>query len=64
LEARPKSDPAKLVLAARLRQKTTLPLKAIAARAYLGTSKSANARLHRWMKQPGTTDSTQGQLPI
>jgi putative transposase len=50
LAARPKSDPAKLALAARLRRETTLPLKSIAALAHLGTSKSANARLHQWMK--------------
>jgi hypothetical protein len=31
---------------------TTLPLKEIAARAHLGSAKSASARLHRWMKQP------------
>jgi hypothetical protein len=45
LSARRKSDPAKLALAARLRE-TTLSLRAIAARVHLGTSKSANARLH------------------
>jgi putative transposase len=49
LAARPKGDPAKLALAARLRRETTLTLKDIAARVHLGTSKSANARLHRWM---------------
>ena len=45
-----KSDPAKMALAARLRQETTLTIKAIAARLHLGTSKSANARLHGWMR--------------
>ena len=45
-----KSGPAKLALAARLRRETTLSLKAIAALAELGTSKSANARLHEWMR--------------
>jgi hypothetical protein len=50
LAGRPKGDPAKLALAARLRRETTLSIKDIAARAHLGTSKSANARLHRWMK--------------
>jgi hypothetical protein len=46
---RRKSDPGKPALAARVRRETTLPLKAIAALAHLGTSKSANARLHEWM---------------
>jgi REP element-mobilizing transposase RayT len=36
--------------AARLRRETTLSIKEIAAQAHLGKSKSANARLHRWMK--------------
>jgi hypothetical protein len=50
LPARRKSDPEKLALAARLRKETTLSLKQIAARVSLGTSKSANASLHRWMQ--------------
>ena len=50
LAARRKSDPAKLAMAARLRQETTLTIKAIAARLHLGTSKSANSRLHGWMR--------------
>ena len=41
----------KLAWAARLRRETTLPLKGIAARVGLGTSKSANRQLHLWMKQ-------------
>jgi hypothetical protein len=52
LKARRKSDPDKLALAARLRRETTLTLRAIAARVQLGTSKSANARLHEWMRPP------------
>ena len=63
LEARRKSDPDKLTIAARLRQETTLSIKAIAARAHLGTSKSANARLHEWMRQAALSDC-QGQLTI
>ena len=51
LAQRRKGDPEKLGLAARLRRETTLTLKAIAARVGLGTSKSANARLHQWMRQ-------------
>lgn len=53
LTTRRKSDPDKLAIAARLRRETTLPLKAIAARVHLGTSKSANTRLHQWMKSNG-----------
>ena len=44
-----KNDPRKLALAARLRKETTLPIKAIAALVHLGSSKSANATLHRFM---------------
>ena len=45
-----KSDPDKLAMAARLRKETTLSIKQIAARVVLGSSKSANANLHRWME--------------
>lgn len=47
---RRKSDPDKLTVAARLRRETTMTLKSIAERMHLGSSKSANARLHEWMK--------------
>jgi putative transposase len=50
LGQRGKSDPGKLALAAQLRRETTLPIKWIAARLQLGTSKSANSNLHRWMQ--------------
>ena len=50
LAERRKTDPGKLALAARLRRETTLPLKWIAARVRLGTSKSANKNLHQWMQ--------------
>jgi len=50
LSARPKSDAAKLALAARLRRETTLTLPWIAARLRAGTWKSLNAKLHRWRK--------------
>ena len=46
-----KSAAGKLALAARLRRETTMPLKWIAARVRLGTSKSANSKLHLWMKE-------------
>jgi len=62
---RAKSDPGKLALAARLRRETTLPIKWIAARLQLGTSKSANSNLHRWMQHDkpsaaGTPTHTMG----
>ncbi len=50
LAARRKSDPDKLAISARLRRETTLPIKSIATPVHLGTSKSANARLHAWMR--------------
>jgi hypothetical protein len=40
------NDPAKLAIAGRLRQETTLTIKRMAARVHLGSSKSANTRLH------------------
>ena len=54
LAKRAKTDPGKLEMAARLRRETTLAIKEIAARVHLGTSKSANARLHEWMKRTAT----------
>jgi len=44
LVSRRKSGPARLGIAARLRRETTLPIKAMARRMDLGTSKSANIR--------------------
>jgi putative transposase len=58
LAAQRKNAPEKLVIAARLRKETTLTVKEIAARVSLGTSKSANGKLHRFMKN---TSLTQGQ---
>jgi hypothetical protein len=49
-----KRAPGRLDLAARLRREPIMPLKWIAARMHLGTSKSANGKLHEWMKQPKT----------
>ena len=54
LVTRRKSDPAKLAIAGRLRQETTLTIKAIAQRVHLGTSKGANALLHQWLKNVST----------
>jgi len=50
LVCQPKGAAGKLVLAARLRRETTMPLKWIAGRVRLGTSKTANSNLHRWMR--------------
>jgi len=55
LVSRRKSDPGKLGMAARLRQETTLTLKAIARRVQLGTSRSAHVRLHEWIKSTAAT---------
>jgi hypothetical protein len=50
LSGRRKNDPEKLAMAPRLRKETTLTLKQIASRVGLGSSKSANAKLHQWMR--------------
>ena len=50
LSRRRKSDPGKLRIAARLRRETVLSLQSIADRVQLGSSKSANAKLHTWMQ--------------
>jgi hypothetical protein len=63
LAARRKSDPGKLAISARLRRETTLPIRRIATRVHLGTSKSANARLHAWMRsQAAAVSSDSAQL--
>src|SRR5207247_33722 len=64
LTARLKSHPAKLAIARRLRKETTLPIRRIATRVHLGTSKSANVRLHECMAPPPATDSSQTQLGL
>jgi hypothetical protein len=56
LMRRRKSDPGKLRIAARLRRETIMSLKSIAARVGLGSSKSANAKLHAWMQADGKPD--------
>ena len=64
LEARRKSDPGKLSIAARLRKETTLSIKAIAGLVHLDTSKGANTNPHRWMQEPPHDDSRQKHLGI
>ena len=54
LVARQKSDPAKVALAARLRQETTLSVKRIAERLGLGKPKGARTNLHRFMNRSET----------
>ena len=46
-------------IAVRLRRETTLPIKDIAAALYLGTSNTANARLHKAMKELGLAATSQ-----
>lgn len=50
MKLRRKSDPGKLRIAARLWRETILSLKSIAKPVGLGSSKSANAKLHLWMQ--------------
>ncbi len=64
LAARRKNDPAKLEMAARLRQETTLSIKTIATLMHLGTSKAANMKLHKHMRGPVTDDPRQSQFGI
>jgi putative transposase len=64
LLSRRKSDPVKLALAVRLRRETTLSIKAIAQRLRLGTSKSANIRLHAAMAHPAPASPTQPALGL
>jgi putative transposase len=47
LSARRRGDPGKVAIAARLRKETTLPIKWIAARVQIGTSKGAKSVLFR-----------------
>ena len=57
LAARAKSHPAKLALAARLRQETTLSVKEIAARLNLGKAKGARTNLHKFLNNTQPADS-------
>ena len=50
LIVRRKIDAGKLAIAGRLRRETTLTIGKIAQRLHLGRSKSANARIHEWMR--------------
>ena len=56
------NDPAKLEIAARLRKGTTLSIKEIGARVPLGTSKTANIKLHDHLRRSPAYDPAQAQL--
>jgi hypothetical protein len=58
------SDPAKLGIAARLRRETALPIKAIARRLDLGTSKSANIRFHAPLRASAPAELARARLRI
>ena len=62
LPARRKNDPAKLEIAARLRQETPFSIKDIAARVPLGTSTTANLKLHDPLRRRPAYDPAQAQL--
>ena len=64
LVSRRKNDPTKLEIAARLRRETTLSVKEIAARAHLGTSNTANTKLHKHMCGTAANDAAQTRLGI
>jgi hypothetical protein len=64
LELRRKNDPGKLAIGVRLRRETTLSIKAIAARVYLGTFNTANANLHKAMKATKPVNNGQATLGI
>ncbi len=63
LAMRPRSHPSKLALGARLRQETTLSVKQIAERLYLGHPKGARTNLHKFLNGPAV-DTPQMQLEI
>ena len=64
LATRPKSDPAKLQIAARLRKETTLSIRQIAECLHLGTPRSASVRLHTVMRGTAPAGSVQPCLGI
>jgi REP element-mobilizing transposase RayT len=61
---RRKNDPGKLEIGARLRRETTLPLKTIALRVHLGSSKAANAKLHRHLRGGSASNAGQARMNI
>ncbi len=63
LAARRRNDPGKLALATRLRSETTLPLKWIAARTQIGTTKGAKALLLHLAHQHPQNKSASANQP-
>ena len=61
---RRRNDPSKLEIAARVGRETTLSLKGIAGLVHLGTSKTANAKLHKPMRTSPWTNPAQGAVGI
>ena len=59
-----KSDPCKLAMAARLRRETTMPLNWITPRIHLGTFKSANAKVHQWMRNNPIAGAPPPPMPM
>ena len=64
LARRSKSDLDKLEIGARMRRETTLSIKAIAARAGLGSTKAANAKLHQHRQHNRGDAPAQARLGI
>lgn len=50
LSRRPKADPGKLAMAARLRQETTLTIAEIAARLQMGSRKAISPKIQQWKR--------------
>ena len=62
LVCRRKRDPSKLEIALRLRRKTTLSVKEIATRLYLGTAASAGVVLLAAMRRPRPESLSAGRI--
>ena len=62
LARRRRNDPGKMAIAVRLRRETTLSVKAIAGRVHLGTSYTANKRLHLAMRAEPLVQNEPSQM--
>ena len=62
LSSRLKNDPGKLLMAVRVRKETTLPIRWIAIRLQMGTSKSVKSMLHNWMQTDRNAPTTPGDM--
>ena len=63
LATRRRSDPGKLAIAARLRSETTLPIKSIAARVQIGTTKGAKSVLPHLPQSRAQSKTTRALEP-